>query len=86
MSEPFQYDVFLSHSAKDKKVVRDVAERLRKDGLQTVTQLSTSQRLGLGAVRFPHVPHTSRLDELVYGRLLRFERSYEARELGIDPD
>jgi hypothetical protein len=32
MSEPdFEYDVFLSHSSKDKVVVRDVAERLRKD-------------------------------------------------------
>ena len=33
MPEEFPYDVFLSHSAKDKLVVRDVAERLRKDGL-----------------------------------------------------
>jgi hypothetical protein len=30
----FQYDVFLSHSAKDKAIVRAVAERLRADGLQ----------------------------------------------------
>ena len=34
MSAEFAYDVFLSHSAKDKLVVRDVAERLRKDGLR----------------------------------------------------
>ncbi len=34
MAEVFQYDVFLSHSAKDKAVVRDVAERLRSDGLK----------------------------------------------------
>ena len=34
MSEPFQYDVFLSHSSNDKLVVRDVAERLKKDGLR----------------------------------------------------
>ncbi len=34
MSDTFQYDAFLSHSAKDKPVVRDVAERLRKDGLR----------------------------------------------------
>ena len=33
MSEDFQYDVFLSHSSKDKAVVRAVAERLQKDGL-----------------------------------------------------
>lgn len=34
MPDEFQYDVFLSHSAKDKEVVRDVAERLRKDGVK----------------------------------------------------
>ncbi len=36
MSMPgeFHYDLFLSHSSKDKLVVRDVAERLRKDGLR----------------------------------------------------
>jgi hypothetical protein len=33
MPDEFQYDVFLSHSAKDKVVVRDVAERLQKDGV-----------------------------------------------------
>ena len=30
----FSCDVFLSHSAKEKAVVRDVAERLRKDGVK----------------------------------------------------
>jgi hypothetical protein len=34
MSTEFQYDVFLSHSSKDKAVVRPLAERLRKDGLK----------------------------------------------------
>jgi hypothetical protein len=35
MTEPaFPCDVFLSHSAKDKAVVRALAERLRKDGLK----------------------------------------------------
>ena len=33
-AETFPYDVFLSHSAKDKAVVRPVAERLRQDGLK----------------------------------------------------
>ncbi|MGO8931953.1 MAG: toll/interleukin-1 receptor domain-containing protein [Limisphaerales bacterium] len=33
MPNEFQYDVFLSHSTKDKVVVRPVAERLRADGL-----------------------------------------------------
>lgn len=34
MPEDFQYDVFLSHSSKDKSIVRPLAERLRKDGLR----------------------------------------------------
>ena len=33
-TETFPYDVFLSHSAKDKAVVRPLAERLRQDGLK----------------------------------------------------
>ena len=33
MSDSFSYDVFLSHSSKDKDVVREIAERLRNDGL-----------------------------------------------------
>ena len=32
MADDFKYDVFLSHSAQDKAVVRDVAERLRGTG------------------------------------------------------
>ena len=34
MPDEFQFDVFLSHSAKDKAVVRPLAERLRQDGLK----------------------------------------------------
>ena len=34
MPDEFKYDVFLSHSANDKLVVRDLAERLKADGLQ----------------------------------------------------
>ena len=34
MSDSFHYDLLLSHSAKDKAVVREVAERLRKDGVK----------------------------------------------------
>ncbi len=34
MPNEFAYDVFLSHSAKDKEVVRDVAKRLRGGGLR----------------------------------------------------
>jgi small GTP-binding protein len=32
--DTFNYDVFLSHSSKDKPVVRELAERLRADGLR----------------------------------------------------
>src|SRR5215213_3048915 len=32
--DDFKYDVFLSHSSKDKAVVRPLAERLRADGLR----------------------------------------------------
>ena len=34
MPDEFEYDVFLSHSSKDKAVVRPLAERLQKDGLK----------------------------------------------------
>ena len=34
MEQHFQYDVFLSHSAKDKAVVRPLAKQLRQDGLK----------------------------------------------------
>jgi small GTP-binding protein len=34
MADHFNYDVFLSHSAKDKAIVRPLAERLRADGLR----------------------------------------------------
>lgn len=34
MADSFKYDVFLSHSSKDKAVVRPLAERLKKDGLK----------------------------------------------------
>ncbi len=34
MVETLTYDVFLSHSSKDKPIVRAIAERLRSDGLR----------------------------------------------------
>jgi small GTP-binding protein len=34
MTDVFHYDVFLSHSAKDRAVAREVAERLRMNGLR----------------------------------------------------
>jgi hypothetical protein len=48
MPNEFQYDVFLSHSAKDKAVVRAVAERLWKDGRHNASQPSTINRHPLG--------------------------------------
>ena len=41
MPDEFPYDVFLSHSAKDKAVVRPLAERWRADGLPNNSQHST---------------------------------------------
>lgn len=34
MAEIFTYDVFISHSEKDKPAARELAERLRRDGLR----------------------------------------------------
>ncbi len=34
MPNDFKYDVFLSHSAKDKPVVRELTNRLKKDKLR----------------------------------------------------
>ena len=34
MNQQFQYDVFISHSSKDKPAARELAERLRSDGLR----------------------------------------------------
>lgn len=34
MNKTFTYDVFLSYSSKDKQIVLDLAERLKKDGLR----------------------------------------------------
>lgn len=34
MADDFKYDVFLSHSVKDKPIVRELAERLRNDDLK----------------------------------------------------
>ena len=34
MSQKFKYDVFLSHSSKDKEIVRNLAEKLKADGVK----------------------------------------------------
>jgi hypothetical protein len=36
MTEPFEYDVFLSHNSRDKARVRELAGRLRGAGLDLV--------------------------------------------------
>lgn len=43
MSEPFAHDVFLSHSAKGKAVVRDVAERLQEYRPALITTACTGK-------------------------------------------
>ena len=34
MADEFSFDVFLSHSSRDKDVIRELAERLQRDGLR----------------------------------------------------
>ncbi len=34
MADEFSFDVFLSHSSRDKDVIRELAERLKRDGLR----------------------------------------------------
>jgi hypothetical protein len=34
VTTPFEFDVFLSHSSGDKDVVRDIANRLKSDGVR----------------------------------------------------
>ena len=57
MPDQFHYDVFLSHSAKDKAVVRPLAERLRKDGVKVwFDEWDCPLPAGAGAgsrIRFP---------------------------------
>jgi hypothetical protein len=45
LEDDFQYEVFLSHSAKDNSVVRDVTERLRKDGVKGGSMNGSSSRV-----------------------------------------
>ncbi len=69
MPDAFPYDLFLSHSGKDKAVVRPLAERLRADGPPAKVEgrswnssffihpssFALCVRLGLGAVGGRHV-------------------------------
>ena len=56
MADDFKYDVFLSHSARDKAILRDVADRLRGDGLrvrfdewETPPEIPLAHRMGEGS-------------------------------------
>jgi len=53
MPNTFQYDAFLSHSAKDKAVVRPLAERLRQDGPQGKAEVLHSAFILLPSPRAP---------------------------------
>lgn len=49
MTETFTYDVFISHSAKDKPVARELAERLKRDGLRVwFDEVTATMVLALG--------------------------------------
>lgn len=51
MAEQFAHDVFLCHASADTPVVRDLAERLRADGLLSVSALG-GKEWGVGH-RYP---------------------------------
>ena len=94
-SNAFPYDVFLSHSAKDKPVVRPLAERLRQDGLKVPSAfgLRTSD-FGFaqpGSFRFRYPLHQERrfihwrLDDApIKGSLAQFLYSNWLRTLSSD--
>ena len=50
MAQEFAYDVFLSHSSKDKSAVRALAERLRADGVRVWfddTNIAIGEHIGM---------------------------------------
>ncbi|MCB1088187.1 MAG: toll/interleukin-1 receptor domain-containing protein [Verrucomicrobiae bacterium] len=61
--ESFLYDVFLSHSSKDKAVVREVAERLREDGVMIERDSSISS---FRSMRFSRKADPTRSSNRVY--------------------
>ena len=75
MRDEFKYDVFLSHSAKDKAVVRPLAERLRADGvkvwfdewvLKPGDSLSSGERARVRASKFEEGLERSRVFPLAH--------------------
>ena len=68
MPDEFPYDVFLSHSAKDKAVVRPLAERLRADGVKVWFDESEIPAGGLKSIH----PSSFRLHPLLESGTFRF--------------
>ena len=68
MPDDFPYDVFLSHSAKDKAVVRPLAERLRADGVKVWFDEWEIPASGLTSIH----PSSFRLHPLLESGTLRF--------------
>jgi len=46
MPDDFQFDVLLSHSSKDKPVVRELAEQLRKETTMTLKWIAEHLHIG----------------------------------------
>ena len=79
MSNDFQYDVFLSHSAKDKTVVRPLAERW---------QVAVRQHLKVWFdewVRKPTVPLAHRMGEGAGVRAAKIEAGLEHSRSALQP-
>ena len=72
MGQEFQYDVFLSHTAKDKAVVRPPVEGLPKDGLNA--WVSETLHSAFILLRFPIAPIKGFLTQSLYLNRLPQER------------
>src|ERR1700674_5237739 len=57
----FEFDVFLSHSSRDKKVTRELAERLRADGLRVCFDLGKIRDGGNAAANLEYALQHSRV-------------------------
>ena|ERR1039458_9498429 len=75
MEQDFQYDVFLSHSAKDKAVVRPLAARLRADGLNPC--VSEILHSAFTLLPSPSAPIKGSLAQFVYINWLIKDREQE---------
>jgi len=83
MGQDFQYDVFLSHSAKDNAVVRPLAERLGQDGLEHLR--FPLQTLAFSLQPFPIAPIKGSLAQFLYVNLRPAKDELEyAKTLAVD--